>query len=167
MQAIATASLAAVPLATSSSKGGGFSSWVLPAVILLALIYFFTVQRRRKASAQDEQSKLGPGTLIMTRGGLYGTIVEIDGQDILLEIAPDVVCRFARAAIGRVVSTAPDADATDHDETTGEAADGAVSLDKSAGESVSLDKPAAGDTPAEDGTPQEQPEAGLPPKKEL
>ena len=161
MHVIATATLAAVPLAASGSKGGGAGSWLLPAVILLALIYFFTVQRRRTRAAQNEQSKLGPGTMIMTRGGLYGTIVEVDGQDILLEIAPDVVCRFTRAAIGRVVSTPPDAGTTAHDE----GADGAVSLDKSGDGPVSLDKPADGDTPTTDG--RESPDADLPPKKEL
>jgi preprotein translocase subunit YajC len=34
---------------------------------------------------------------------LYATVVETDGADVLLEIAPDVVCRFSRGAIARVV----------------------------------------------------------------
>jgi preprotein translocase subunit YajC len=127
---IATAALAAgATAATSSKSSGGIGNWLLPAVILLALVYFFTSQRRRTRQAQQEQAKLGPGTLIVTRGGLYGTIVEVDGQDILLEIAPDTVVRFSRQAIGRVVSTPPDADATVHDEPVGDD-QAAVSLDK-------------------------------------
>jgi preprotein translocase subunit YajC len=151
----ATAAIAASNEAAGSSSGGA-GSWLLPLLIVLVGVYFFMMQRRRQRAAQTEQSRLGPGTLVMTRGGLYGTIVEIDGDDILLEIAPDVVCRFNRGAIGRVISSPDTAGVPEED--------AAVSLDKD------LDKVA--DTPADE-TPQEEsaagqePEAGQSSKKEL
>jgi preprotein translocase subunit YajC len=121
VQDFVTAAAAASDQAAGKS-GGGAGSWLLPLLIVLVGVYFFTMQRRRQRTAQNEQSRLGPGTLVMTRGGLYGTIVEVDGDDVLLEIAPDVVCRFNRGAIGRVVS-APDALGVPEDDT-------AVSLEK-------------------------------------
>ncbi len=53
----------------------------------------------------------------MTTAGLYATVVEVEDGDVLLEVAPDVVCRFTRAAVARIVSP-PAADGPhdgDHD----------------------------------------------------
>ncbi|MBL7494751.1 preprotein translocase subunit YajC [Frankia sp. CNm7] len=106
MHEIATAAIVAGDQAADDG-GGGASSWLLPLLILLVGVYFFVIQRRRSKAAQQEQSQIGPGTLVMTRSGMYGTVVEIDGQDVLLEIAPDVVVRYTRAAVGRVVNAPP------------------------------------------------------------
>jgi len=152
----ATAATAASTEAAGKSSGGA-GSWLLPLLIVLVGVYFFTMQRRRQRAAQTEQSRLGPGTLIMTRAGQYGTIVEIDGDDVLLEIAPDVVCRFTRGAIGRVISS-PD--------SAGVPENGAgVSLDKDddtpadenpAPEPSAQAEPPAGQTPSEAGEPQKK-----------
>jgi preprotein translocase subunit YajC len=157
VQLIAAAAFAANDEAAGKSSGG-FGSWLLPLLIVLVGVYFFTMQRRRQRATQSEQSKLGPGTLVMTRSGLYGTIVETDGEDILLEIAPDVVCRFNRGAIGRVISS-PDTPGVPEEETP-------VSFEKD-GETPADETPAA-ETPSDEpaGTP-EAPEASQPPKKEL
>ena len=46
---------------------------------------------------------LSSGDQVVTVGGMYGTIVALDGDEVRLEIAPDVVVRVARRAIaGRV-----------------------------------------------------------------
>ncbi|WP_045878280.1 preprotein translocase subunit YajC [Pseudofrankia sp. DC12] len=157
MHLFAAAAIAANDEAASKSSGG-FGSWLLPLLIVLVGVYFFTMQRRRQRAAQSEQSKLGPGTLVMTRSGLYGTIVETDGEDILLEIAPDVVCRFNRGAVGRVISS-PDTAGVPEEDT-------AVSFEKDA-ESPADDAPAA-ETPAdEQAVTPEAPEASKPPKKDL
>jgi preprotein translocase subunit YajC len=47
--------------------------------------------------------------MVVTTTGQYATVVEVDGPDVLLEVAPDVVCRFTKAAVGRVVSPPPGA----------------------------------------------------------
>ncbi|MBL7488705.1 preprotein translocase subunit YajC [Frankia sp. AgB1.9] len=157
MQPIAAAAIAANNEAASKS-GGGFGSWLLPLLIVLVGVYFFTMQRRRQRATQSEQSKLGPGTLVMTRSGLYGTIVETDGEDILLEIAPDVVCRFNRGAIGRVISS-PDTPGVPEEDTP-------VSFEKDA--ETPADETTADETPADEpAAAPEAPEASQPPKKEL
>jgi preprotein translocase subunit YajC len=142
----------------ASKSSGGFGSWLLPLLIVLVGVYFFTMQRRRQKSAQSEQAQLGPGTLVMTRSGLYGTIVETDGEDILLEIAPDVVCRFNRAAIGRVISS-PDTPDVPQEDTP-------VSFEKD-GETSADEKPTGEKSAIEPAAAPEEPEASQPPKKEL
>ncbi len=148
----------------ASSSGGGAGSWLLPLLIVLVGVYFFTMQRRRQRSAQTEQSRLGPGTLVMTRSGLYGTIVEIDGEDVLLEIAPDVVCRFNKGAIGRVISSpetpeVPEDGAAVSFDKDGDTPDG----ETSATQNPAPEPPGAPEPPAGQSTS----DAAKPQKKEL
>ena len=42
---------------------------------------------------------------VITSTGLYGTVAAIEDDAVLLEIAPGVTTRWARAAIARVIET--------------------------------------------------------------
>lgn len=70
-----------------------------------ALVWLFILmpQRRRQSSHQRMMDELKPGDYIVTAGGLYGTVTEIGGDDLGLEIAPDVEVRVAKRAIGAVI----------------------------------------------------------------
>ena len=68
-------------------------------VVAAALLIFMFVSssRRRKkmqAEEQERQRQMVPGTRVMTRSGLYGTLVEFDPEDLtrpaVIEIAPGV-----------------------------------------------------------------------------
>jgi preprotein translocase subunit YajC len=91
------------------------------------VIYLFAVlpQRRLRRSQQELLTRLAPGADVVTAGGLYGTVTEIeDGETVLLEVAEDTEVRVAKTSIARVLTTpvagtdadAPDADTTDADE---------------------------------------------------
>jgi preprotein translocase subunit YajC len=109
-----------VPLAANSSGGGSLLP-LLFVIVIIAAMYFLMIrpQQRRAREMQNMRSTLGPGDEIMTSSGIYGEIVEIDETDdtILLEVAPDVVLRIARAAIARTVSQAQHDEESDGDET--------------------------------------------------
>jgi preprotein translocase subunit YajC len=99
----------AVPLAASGSGGN-----LLPfgfIILLFGAMYFLFIrpQQRRNRETQAMQSTLGPGDEVMTGSGVYGTVVEIDDENgvISLEVSPDVVMRFARGAVARVVNQVP------------------------------------------------------------
>jgi preprotein translocase subunit YajC len=55
----------------------------------------------------------------MTTAGLYGTVTEIDGDEILLEIADGVRVRYVAAAVAKVVTpgtpTEPEASSIEDD----------------------------------------------------
>jgi preprotein translocase subunit YajC len=93
---------------TENNGSSGIGSF-LPLIIIVVLVFFvMSTQRRRQRAHRETLASLLPGTLVVTTAGLYATVVEVDGDDVLLEVAPDVVCRFARAAIARVVSVPDD-----------------------------------------------------------
>jgi preprotein translocase subunit YajC len=88
-------------------------------VLFFVGLYFLMIrpQQKRRRDIQSMQSTMGVGDEVVTVGGLYGTIQEIDDESVQLEIAPGVVARYARAAIGKVVTPAsrPDEDETAED----------------------------------------------------
>lgn len=88
---------------------------------LLALAFYFLVlrpSRRQKAKAEAISSSLAPGAEVLTAGGMRGTVVSLDDDDVVLDIAPGVPVRFVRGAIRKVISPADvAADESSDDET--------------------------------------------------
>jgi preprotein translocase subunit YajC len=97
-----------VPLAATS--GGSSALPLLFVILIIGAMYFLMIrpQQRRNRQMQSMQASLSPGDEVMTSSGMYGEIVEIDEADgtILLEVAPDVLVKFARGAIVRTVTPA-------------------------------------------------------------
>ena len=57
--------------------------------------------QQRKARRHDALvASLVPGDEVVTAGGIVGTIVELDGDDIVLEAVPGAHLRLVRAAVG-------------------------------------------------------------------
>ncbi len=75
-------------------------------LVLLAVLWLFLIRpRQRQMRAQQQQlATLEVGVEILTAGGVYGTVRSIDGDEIRLEIAPDVVIRIARRAVAAVLT---------------------------------------------------------------
>jgi preprotein translocase subunit YajC len=63
------------------------------------------------------QSELKEGDDVLTTSGVYGRLLRLREGDADLEIAPNVVIRVARGAIGQVV-TEPDGTLDAHGEAT-------------------------------------------------
>ena len=99
--------------------------------VLLIFMIFNTRKRTRQMKAEQEEkaTKTVPGAKVLLQGGIYGTIVAYDAEDLdspaLVEIAPGTVIEVHSQAILRVVEPkdavidAPVAGADDHivDET--------------------------------------------------
>ncbi|WP_236668146.1 MULTISPECIES: preprotein translocase subunit YajC [unclassified Nonomuraea] len=79
---------------------------ILPLILLVVVFYFLLIrpQRKRQQEAVKMQNSLTPGTRVMTTTGLFGTVVTVDNEDVVLEVAPGVETRWVKAAIGRVVT---------------------------------------------------------------
>jgi len=99
--------------AASSSSGGNYTL-LLMMVVLFGAMYFLMIrpQQRRRREMEAMQSSIGPGEEVITVGGLYGKVVDMDDETITLEVAPGVTNRFARGAINRVVPKPGVADST-------------------------------------------------------
>lgn len=91
--------------ASKSSSSGGSLLFLLIIVALFGLLYFVTIrpQRNRQRRAMQTQREVGPGARVRTTAGMYATVAAVDGDDVILEVAPGVEVRFLRRAIMEVV----------------------------------------------------------------
>jgi preprotein translocase subunit YajC len=96
------------------------------AVVVIGLLAFSARARRRQATAVAERAeRIRVGTEVMTTSGLYGTVVSmLDGDKVMMSIAPGVEVKWALAAL-RDIESLP----MEYQDQTGAAAEG-VSLDK-------------------------------------
>ncbi len=94
---------------------------ILFGLLAMMLVFMFVNTRKRqkqmKAEQEEKAAKTVPGVKVLLQGGLYGTIVAYDGEDLdkptLVEIAPGVVIEVHSQAILRIVEpTVDDLDAT-------------------------------------------------------
>ena len=70
-------------------------------VLMLGVMYFLLIvpQRKKQKAHADLMRSLGPGDEVVTTGGIYGGVTEVAGDDVYLEIAPDIEIKIARRAI--------------------------------------------------------------------
>lgn len=107
---------------------------VLAAVAIGMWWFIARPQKRRQQQLQQAIQAAGPGTEIVTVGGIYGTVIENDPEEtsIIIEIAEGVEMRIARKAIANVVaphespSADPDETDPDADEFEDEVAEGEI-----------------------------------------
>ncbi|MGL3150689.1 preprotein translocase subunit YajC [Microbacterium sp. A82] len=84
---------------------------ILFGVLAVLLVFMFLNTRKRqkqmKAEQEEKATKTVPGVKVLMQGGLYGTIVAYDPEDLdspaLVEIAPGTVIEVHSQAILRIV----------------------------------------------------------------
>lgn len=94
-------------------------------IIILAIFFVIMIvmtiipQRKQKKQQQQMMDSLGPGAKIMTIGGFVGTIVKVDGDNILVDIGtkddPQVVV-IVRNAVRQRLDAVPVAPAKKEEE---------------------------------------------------
>lgn len=97
----AAAGAAAGGSATGQGQpGGGMTSMLLMLVAMFAIMYFFMIrpQRKRQKELQEFRNKLDIGTKVVTAGGLYGTIKDLNkGENyVTIEVAKGVAIQVDR-----------------------------------------------------------------------
>ena len=109
----------------AAGESGGGNNFILIGLLALMFIamYFFMIrpQKKRQREQQEMQQGAGPGSRIVTIGGLHGTIVSVDDDTVTLDISDGVQVVFARQAIGRVLPAENADEVSDELEETVEA----------------------------------------------
>jgi preprotein translocase subunit YajC len=119
-----------VAAAEAATKSSG-SSLTFPILIVLVFVGFYFLmirpQRRRQQQVAQQQNTVAPGARVRTTAGMYATVIEVDGNDVVLEVAPGVEVRYLKRAIMEVITPGEAEEAEDgeyaepediHDEET-------------------------------------------------
>ena len=121
-------------------------------VLMLGVMYVLMIrpQRQRQAQQQSMIDGASVGDDVLTTGGIYGTISEVEGDDIVVEIANGVTVHMTRRGIAAVLPPEPDEDedVVDGDLEDAEALDEADEDPVTDGEEAV--RAAAGEVPAGD-----------------
>lgn len=96
---------------------------ILAAMFALLWVLLIRPQRAKQQKQQQMLSSVEPGDEILTVGGLYGIVQELDeDDDLIVEIAEGIHVRVARRAVATVVKA-------EDEEDDDEALDGDANLD--------------------------------------
>jgi preprotein translocase subunit YajC len=81
-------------------NSGNAASLLILLLPLLLLAVLVLSQRRRARTMQEFQASVSVGDEVVTTSGLFGRVVGADDTVVTHEVAPGVVVRFDRRAIG-------------------------------------------------------------------
>jgi preprotein translocase subunit YajC len=87
-------------LAQAASQPSGITLF-LPLVLIMVIFYFLMIMpaQRRQKKVNEMLKNLKNGDKVITSGGIYGTIVGLEGDAIQLRIADQVKIKVSRNAI--------------------------------------------------------------------
>jgi len=82
---------------------------MMPLLIIFVIFYLIMIlpMRRRQKKHQEMLAALTKGDRVITTGGIYGTIVNVEGDVITLKVAEGVKIQVARGAIAGLAKDAP------------------------------------------------------------
>ena len=102
----------------AAAKSSGFNPSTLILILIVVVAFYFLMirpQQRRKQQAAQKSNNVEPGARVRTTAGMYATVVDVDGDDVILEVAPGVEVRYMKRAIMEVVSPGEPVDETEMD----------------------------------------------------
>ena len=97
--------------AAQPNAGGGTLFWIM-IIALFGVMWLFMIRPQRKQQKELEKfrNELKKGDKVVTAGGIYGTVAEIQERTVLIKVDGEIKLRVDKNSIVRDYST--DAQAT-------------------------------------------------------
>ncbi len=98
---------------------GNILATILPLVVIVLIFYLVLIrpQQRRRRQLLQLQSQLHVGQRVMTNSMLFANVVAVDDDQVVLEVAPGVECRYGKSAIVQVLGPVEGVQENDRDES--------------------------------------------------
>ncbi len=80
----------------------------LPFILIFGIFYLLLIMpmRKRQKKHQELLSKLSKGDRVVTTGGIFGTVIEAEGEVLTVRIADNVKIQVARTAVAGLAKDA-------------------------------------------------------------
>lgn len=87
----------------AQNQTGGTLQLVLTLALMVGIFYFLLIrpQQRRARQQRDLVQSLDVGDEVVTIGGIYGVIAEIDEDEVTLDVGGGTRIRFVKQAVAR------------------------------------------------------------------
>ena len=84
-----------------------FASPIFMIILMFVIMYFFMIRPQRKQQKAIEvfRNSLSAGQQVVTGGGIYGTVKEVNNNVVVLEIAPSVKIKVDKSSVYADMST--------------------------------------------------------------
>ncbi|MCQ2346689.1 MAG: preprotein translocase subunit YajC [Paludibacteraceae bacterium] len=94
--------------------GSQWSFWVMM-ILIFVVFYFFMIrpQQKKQKELQQQRDNMKKGDKVVTAGGIYGEIKEIQENAFIITIAKDITIKVDKAS---VFATADDAQQSQKEE---------------------------------------------------
>lgn len=91
---------AATAANTTAQQGNSWSFWVMM-ILIFVVFYFFMIrpQQKKQKELQQQRDALKKGDKVVTAGGIYGNIKEVQDTTFLIEIAKDLVIKVDKGSV--------------------------------------------------------------------
>ena len=93
-----------------AQQGGGLSM-IIMMVLIFVIMYFFMIrpQNKKQKEIQNFRNSIAPGTDVVTAGGIYGKVKEVNDMDntLMVEVATGVKIKVAKNSVYASVPVDP------------------------------------------------------------
>ena len=97
-------------LQAQSGQGGGMTMLLMLALIFVVMwLFMIRPQQKRQKELNKFRDSLSKGDKVVTVGGIYGTVVEVNDNKVMLEIDKDVKIKVDKASLVKDFSDAQQA----------------------------------------------------------
>ena len=86
--------------ASQPQQGGGWQFWAMM-IAIFVIFYFFMIrpQQKKQKELQAQREALKKGDKVVTAGGIYGQIKEVQETTFLIEVAKEVVIKVDKGSV--------------------------------------------------------------------
>lgn len=102
-----TVTAPATPLAQAAAPTGPSMIMQLLPIVLIFVVFWFLILRPQKKQQEQRKKMLEAvqrGDRVLTNGGLYGTVRDVKGDVLIVQIAENVKVEIAKAAVSAVTA---------------------------------------------------------------
>jgi preprotein translocase subunit YajC len=77
------------------------TSMLIPMLVIIVIFYFFMIrpQMKKQKELRTFRDKLAKGDKVVTTGGIYGKVIEIKENTVIMEVDNNVNLKVDKAAI--------------------------------------------------------------------
>ena len=89
--------------AAPAAQGGSSWSFLLMLALMFLVMWLFMIrpQRQQQKKLEEMRNALKKGDKVITAGGIYGTVADIDGNTVLVKVDGDVKIRVDKTSINK------------------------------------------------------------------
>ncbi|MBQ3633979.1 MAG: preprotein translocase subunit YajC [Paludibacteraceae bacterium] len=86
--------------AGAAGQGSQWSFWIMM-ILIFAVFYFFMIrpQTKKQKELQQQREAMKKGDKVVTAGGIYGEIKEVQESTFIITIAKDVTIKVSKDSV--------------------------------------------------------------------